>query len=52
VHFVSTFLRVDVSTLPAANTLEAVSRDDLRRCRIPRIPLAGRRLTVTCFAAC
>ena len=26
-----------------ANTLGAVSRDDLRRCRIPRMPLAEQR---------
>ena len=39
-HFVATFLRADVAALPAANTLGAVSRDDLRRCRIPRMPLA------------
>jgi hypothetical protein len=39
-HFVATFLRSDASTLPVANTLGALSRDDLRRCRIPRMPLA------------
>ncbi len=39
-HFVATFLRADVAALPVANTLGAVSRDDLRRCRIPRMPLA------------
>jgi hypothetical protein len=39
-HFVATFLRTDVGALPVANTLGAVSRDDLRRCRIPRMPLA------------
>jgi hypothetical protein len=39
-HFVATFLRTDVAALPVANTLGAVSRDDLRRCRIPRMPLA------------
>jgi N-6 DNA Methylase len=39
-HFVATFLRADVAALPVANTLGAVSRDDLRRCRIPRLPLA------------
>jgi hypothetical protein len=42
-HFVATFLRADVAALPVANTLGAVSRDDLRRCRIPRIPLAEQR---------
>jgi SAM-dependent methyltransferase len=42
-HFVATFLRADVAALPVANTLGAVSRDDLRRCRIPRMPLAEQR---------
>jgi N-6 DNA Methylase len=42
-HFVATFLRADVAALPVANTLGAVNRDDLRRCRIPRMPLAGQR---------
>ena len=42
-HFVATFLRADVTALPVANTLGAVSRDDLRRCRIPRMPLAEQR---------
>jgi type I restriction-modification system DNA methylase subunit len=39
-HFVAMFLRADAATLPVANTLSAVSREDLRRCRIPRMPLA------------
>jgi hypothetical protein len=42
-RFVATFLRADVAALPVANTLGAVSRDDLRRCRIPRMPLAEQR---------
>lgn len=42
-YFVATFLRADVAALPVANTLGAVSRDDLRRCRIPRVPLAEQR---------
>jgi hypothetical protein len=42
-YFVATSLRADVAALPVANTLGAVSRDDLRRCRIPRIPLAEQR---------
>jgi hypothetical protein len=42
-HFVATFLRADASALPVANTLGALSRDDLRRCRIPRMPLAEQR---------
>jgi len=42
-HFVATFLRADVAGLPVANTLGAVSRENLRRCRIPRMPLAEQR---------
>jgi hypothetical protein len=42
-HFVSAFLRSDASALPVANTLGALSRDDLRRCRVPRLPLAEQR---------
>lgn len=41
--FVATFLRADAAALPVANTLGALSRDDLRRCRIPRMPLAEQR---------
>ena len=42
-HFVASFLRSDVTALPVANTLGAINRDDLRRCRIPRMPLAEQR---------
>jgi N-6 DNA Methylase len=42
-HFVATFLRADATALPVANTLGALSRDDLRRCRIPRMTLAEQR---------
>ncbi len=42
-YFVATFLRADVVALPVANTLGSVSREDLRRCRIPRMPLAEQR---------
>jgi len=42
-YFVATFLRADVSALPVANTLGAVNRDDLRRCRIPRMTLGEQR---------
>jgi hypothetical protein len=38
--FVATFLRGEVAALPVVNTLSAVSREDLRRCRIPRMTLA------------
>ena len=41
--FVATFLKADVAALPIANTLGAINRDDLRRCRIPRMPLAEQR---------
>ncbi len=42
-HFVAIFLRNDTDTLPVANTLGALSRDDLRRCRVPRMPVAEQR---------
>jgi hypothetical protein len=42
-HFVALFLRGDVAALPVANTLGAINRDDLRRCRIPRMLLAEQR---------
>jgi hypothetical protein len=42
-YFVTLFLRSDVTALPVANTLGAINRDDLRRCRIPRLPLAEQR---------
>jgi len=42
-HFVAVFLRTDAAAHPVANTLGALSRDDLRRCRIPRMPLAEQR---------
>jgi N-6 DNA Methylase len=42
-YFVAMFLRADAAALPVANTLGAVSREDLRRCRIPRLPLAEQR---------
>lgn len=42
-HFVAIFLRSDACTLPVANTLGALSRDDLRRCRVPGMPVAEQR---------
>jgi type I restriction-modification system DNA methylase subunit len=42
-YFVAMFLRADAAALPVANTLGAVSREDLRRCRISRLPLAEQR---------
>ncbi|HET7013566.1 MAG TPA: N-6 DNA methylase [Streptosporangiaceae bacterium] len=42
-HFVAMFLRTEANTLPATNTLGALNREDLRRCRIPRMRLADQR---------
>jgi hypothetical protein len=42
-HFVTMFLRADANALPMTNTHGAFSRDDLRRCRIPRVPVAEQR---------
>ncbi len=42
-HFVAIFLRMDAGGMPVANTLGALSREDLRRCRVPRMPLAEQR---------
>jgi N-6 DNA Methylase len=42
-HFIATFLRADANALPVANTLGALSRDNLRRCRVPRLTLADQR---------
>lgn len=42
-HFVAAFLRADAEALPVANTLGALTRDDLSRCRVPRMLLAEQR---------
>ncbi|MEZ0364192.1 N-6 DNA methylase [Mycobacterium sp. pUA109] len=42
-HFVATFLQRDANAVPVSNTLGALGRDDLRRCRIPRLPLSQQR---------
>jgi hypothetical protein len=42
-HFAAVFLRSEIAAMPTGNTLGAVNRDDLRRCRIPRMPLAEQR---------
>lgn len=42
-HFVAAFLRAETNALPVTNTLGMLSRDDLRRCRIPRLPLVEQR---------
>lgn len=41
--FVAMFLRTGVGASPVASTLGVPRRDDLRRCRIPRLPLAEQR---------
>ncbi|MFC4056081.1 N-6 DNA methylase [Actinomadura syzygii] len=42
-HFLAAFLGTDANALPVANTLGALNREDLRRCRVPRLPLAEQR---------
>jgi hypothetical protein len=42
-HFLAAFLHADTNALPVANTLSALNRDDLRRCRVPRMPLTEQR---------
>ncbi|MGW7685088.1 N-6 DNA methylase [Kribbella sp. NPDC054772] len=42
-HFVATFVWADAASLPAVNLVGALSRDDLRRCRIPRLPIGEQR---------
>ena len=42
-HFVAAFLHADAAAIPIANTSGSLSRDDLRRCRIPRLPIAQQR---------
>ena len=48
-HFVALFVRADAHAVPVANTHGALSRDDLRRCRIPRLPLPDQRAYGTAF---
>lgn len=42
-HFVAAFIRADARAAPVANTHGALTRDDVRRCRIPRLPIAEQR---------
>lgn len=42
-HFVAMFVRADARAAPVANTHSALTRDDVRRCRIPRMPLPEQR---------
>ncbi|MFD7411497.1 N-6 DNA methylase [Kitasatospora purpeofusca] len=42
-YFLATFLRIDANSLPVSNTLGVLSREDLRRCRVPRMPLFDQR---------
>lgn len=48
-HFVALFVRADAHAVPVANTHGALSRDDLRRCRIPRLPLPEQQHYGTAF---
>ncbi|OLT18609.1 hypothetical protein BJF78_00265 [Pseudonocardia sp. CNS-139] len=42
-HFVAAFVRADARAAPVANTHGALTRDDVRRCRVPRLPIAEQR---------
>lgn len=42
-HFVALFVRADALAAPVANTHAALTREDVRRCRIPQIPLLEQR---------
>lgn len=42
-HFVAHFVRADALAAPVANTHAALTRDDVRRCRIPRMSPAEQR---------
>ncbi|MBS2965265.1 N-6 DNA methylase [Actinocrinis puniceicyclus] len=42
-YFLAAFLHADAVSIPSANTSGSLSRDDLRRCRIPRLPIAQQR---------
>lgn len=42
-HFVAAFLQADAGAAQPTSTLGVLSRDDLRRCRIPRMPLTEQR---------
>lgn len=48
-HFLALFVRADAHAVPVANTHGALSRDDLRRCRIPRLPLRDQQHYGTAF---
>lgn len=42
-HFVAVFVRADARAAPVANTHSALTREDVRRCRIPRMPVTEQR---------
>jgi hypothetical protein len=42
-HFVAMFVRADAHAAPVANTHSALTREDVRRCRVPRLPIAEQR---------
>ncbi len=48
-HFVALFVRADAHSVPVANTHGALSRDDLRRCRIPRLLLRDQQIYGTAY---
>jgi N-6 DNA Methylase len=39
-HFLATFVRADALAAPVTNTSAALTREDIRRCRVPRLTLA------------
>lgn len=41
--FLALFVRRDALAAPVANTLGAATREDVRRCRIPRLPISEQR---------
>ncbi|MFN8076743.1 MAG: N-6 DNA methylase [Kineosporiaceae bacterium] len=41
--FLALFLRRDALAGPVANTLSAATREDVRRCRVPRLPVTEQR---------
>ncbi|WP_181778855.1 N-6 DNA methylase [Pseudonocardia pini] len=42
-YFFALFVRVDALAAPVGNTLSALTRDDVKRCRVPRLPIAEQR---------
>ncbi|WP_143030203.1 N-6 DNA methylase [Pseudonocardia oroxyli] len=42
-YFFALFVRADALAAPVVNTHSALTRDDVRRCRVPRLPIAEQR---------